>query len=509
MAYRVLIVRELLTRICDFHTDEAVTFIKKARNTGLLQRLDTIHLRQQDIFAAGECGNVGVFELVSNQRILETDRYVATYAATSGNLDVLTWLYKKDPSYIYDGLDEIAARHNQFHIVKWLYANNIIKYSSWVIEHAAMIGDLDAVKWICENTAQECTYPAFKNAISGGHLKTAKWIHKNIPERIGSSRYDFVASAYSSGNLKLIKWICGIYGFISVQIGLINAAAEGHLHIMQLLHNNHAYDKHFVTTMIIDDAAKNGNLDIIEWASANLNSGYTRATTDAMDLAASNGHLHIIKWLYSHRTEGCTSSAFDYAAEKGHLHVIKWLITKYPDKYMISANDIAASYGHLEILEWVFQEYPHLGHVTSLAIAYAAGNGHLEVVKFLSKSSPATTSAMNQALFNNKLDVVYWLHKNRTEGCTSYGLSKSIFGIGTPNIVKWIKQHYNDAYISGFHEAIQAAVKSGRMSVIKWMYYNDTNLLTRADIDNLIRIAENAGYIYIKKWLESKIGKEP
>jgi hypothetical protein len=43
------------------------------------------------------------------------------------------------------------------------------------------------------------------------------------------------------------------------------------------------------------------------------------------ELAAENGHLHVVEWLHENRREGCTTVAMNRAAGKGHLHVVEWL----------------------------------------------------------------------------------------------------------------------------------------------------------------------------------------
>ncbi len=43
--------------------------------------------------------------------------------------------------------------------------------------------------------------------------------------------------------------------------------------------------------------------------------------TEAMDEAAKNGHLDVVTWLHEHRQEGCTGGAMDMAGRHGHLDV--------------------------------------------------------------------------------------------------------------------------------------------------------------------------------------------
>jgi len=45
----------------------------------------------------------------------------------------------------------------------------------------------------------------------------------------------------------------------------------------------------------------------------------------ALTNAAANGHLPVIEWLHSIRLQGCTKEAMDRAAGGGHLTVVKWL----------------------------------------------------------------------------------------------------------------------------------------------------------------------------------------
>ncbi|KAG2772422.1 hypothetical protein JG687_00004897 [Phytophthora cactorum] len=44
-----------------------------------------------------------------------------------------------------------------------------------------------------------------------------------------------------------------------------------------------------------------------------------------MDDAARNGHLEILKWLHTNRSEGCTHRAFSHAVNNGQLRVAFWL----------------------------------------------------------------------------------------------------------------------------------------------------------------------------------------
>ena len=57
---------------------------------------------------------------------------------------------------------------------------------------------------------------------------------------------------------------------------------------------------------------------------------------------------------------------------------------------------------------------------------WAAGNGHLHVVKWLHehRTEGCTTDAMDWAAENGHLDIVKWLHEHRIEGCTTNAMDK-------------------------------------------------------------------------------------
>ena len=69
---------------------------------------------------------------------------------------------------------------------------------------------------------------------------------------------------------------------------------------------------------------------------------------------------------------------------------------------------------------------------------WACEHGYLDVVKFLheNRTEGCTTDAMDSASENGHLDIVKFLHENRTEGCTTDAMVT-----GHLNIVQWLREH--------------------------------------------------------------------
>jgi len=80
---------------------------------------------------------------------------------------------------------------------------------------------------------------------------------------------------------------------------------------------------------------------------------------------------------------------------------------------------------------------------------WVASYGHLEIVKWLheNRTEGCTTYAMDWAAYNGHLETVKWLHENRTEGCTKYAINNATNN-GHLEIVKYIRDNIKNLIIS-------------------------------------------------------------
>ena len=85
------------------------------------------------------------------------------------------------------------------------------------------------------------------------------------------------------------------------------------------------------STHAMDNAAKNGHLDVVKWLHENRIEG---CTDDAMEKAAENGHYEIVKWLYKNRCEGCIGTSILSAYSNKHYQIVTWLYEKQNERYM-------------------------------------------------------------------------------------------------------------------------------------------------------------------------------
>ena len=208
-------------------------------------------------------------------------------------------------------------------------------------------------------------------------------------------------------------------------------------------------------------AAEYGRLSILKYC----NEKKFRFGGGAMDNAARQGHLEIVKWLHENRSEGCTTWAIDMAAYNGHLEVVKWLHENRTEGCTTDAMDHAAWMGHLEVVKFLHENRTE--GCTDFAMDNAAEEGHLEIVKYLheNRTEGCTSKAMDEAAAFGELEIVKFLHENRTEGCTSYAMDRAA-GNGHLDVVKWLHENRTEGYTT---DAMDRAAREGHLDVVDYL----------------------------------------
>jgi hypothetical protein len=128
----------------------------------------------------------------------------------------------------------------------------------------------------------------------------------------------------------------------------------------------------------------------------------------------------------------------------------------------------------------------------------AASAGLLSaIVQFQSRMS-FTAQAMNNAMKQGHLEIVIWLHKNRTEGFSSDGM-KDAARFGKLNILEWIHNSIENEFHSHWWPMISPiAALNGHFDIVKWIWEHRPD-----DFDELtIQEAAGGGHFEIVKWIE-------
>ncbi|GAB9476371.1 hypothetical protein Gpo141_00013437, partial [Globisporangium polare] len=110
----------------------------------------------------------------------------------------------------------------------------------------------------------------------------------------------------------------------------------------------------------------------------------------------------------------------------------------------------AAWNGRLDVVKFLHENRTE--GCTVSAMNTAAAFGHLEVVKFLheNRAEGCTTDAMGLAALNGHFEVVLFLHANRRESCTRDCVDDVETCVKNLEMVQWLHSNYHGALNLGF-----------------------------------------------------------
>lgn len=229
-------------------------------------------------------------------------------------------------------------------------------------------------------------------------LLTCKQLAKLIKIPLGSNPCDLAAH---DGNLPILE--CAISaGHKPNEKTIANAAANGHLHIIEYLRGiNCPWD-----SAVYKQAAANGHPDVIVYA---FYKGLEYKTTTCIN-AAKYGHTSVIERLNYCDIPIHPSDYYIAASKKGQLPVIA-LMHKLGYPLSPCYCGVAAKRGHYHIFEWF--ERNNYGAWWEFAGCSAAGCDRVDILEWLvSKGYPKDFHWWLSAIICGRINVLDWLHAN-------------------------------------------------------------------------------------------------
>ncbi|KAE9103948.1 hypothetical protein PF007_g14222 [Phytophthora fragariae] len=107
---------------------------------------------------------------------------------------------------------------------------------------------------------------------------------------------------------------------------------------------------------------------------------------------------------------------------------------------------------------------------------WAALRGYLEVVQWLheNRTEGCTDKAMDYAAMNGQLHVVKWLHVNRREGCTVEAMNRAAEN-GHLHIVRWLQQNCREGSAAF---AMPWAIREGHFDVVLFLHAHRSEIFS-------------------------------
>lgn len=412
-------------------------------------------------------------------------------AAANGHLAILQWAFAQGCPCEWELVLSAAARRADKETLEWGLTHG--GPCKEVCAAIAEVGNLELLRWArAEGFPWEpCMFGAsvFTSAAPLGNLELLKWAHENgcpfQEERVGSFR--------TLPGLPILRWLnevsSGELFPIQVLSRLIRSAAkQGKLEIVQWAVENGCP----WTRWISASAASGGQLELIKWTRENGCPWDEETSAEA----AGGGHLTLLKWLHEN---GCllNEKTCSSAARNGHLEVLQWARSQ-GCPWNANTTKNAASNGHLELLVWAVTNgcrwdscccdlAARGGHIA--VIQWALGNGIAWIPDWLSKD-PETVQVCNEeaamqllrltrkaghpwtanmfvfAAAGNHLNTLKWLRK---KGCPwdASACSAAAAG-GHLEALQWLHAHA----CPWSAETFKRAVYNEELAVVQWLVTN-------------------------------------
>ncbi|EFA82927.1 hypothetical protein PPL_03705 [Heterostelium album PN500] len=247
-----------------------------------------------------------------------------------------------------------------------------------------------------------------ESLIKDGNLEAVSYIFRNlkhlhsqvklVPKDLDLSNL-YIKSAFY-GRLEIIKldiiqWLLDNDKdqlIISYDI-IDHIAGYGHLDIVEFLWSKAAVDKLKISDIAMTSAAVSGNLELLQWLFKNNNNPKIKLG-NIIDQAAKKGHLNIIQWIHEQQvflvekykiipSRLASTMALDWATAGNHMEVAQWLKENRTEGCGMNALYYVVGNGHWEMSQWLVKNCGHVHYDIAATIKRAIQKKNLQIFKFL------------------------------------------------------------------------------------------------------------------------------
>ncbi|CAK4080983.1 unnamed protein product [Aphanomyces euteiches] len=342
---------------------------------------------------------------------------------------------------------DIAAERDNFALLVYLHDHGMGEVSVKAMEHAAKHGNLDMVRFL-KSLNCACNYDALLNAVSTAQsADVVNFLLQHYSDEMENHYQQAVEEALFEDSI----FDAGLHDVVR------EAAQRGRIDMLTMLMNHFP---NIALASVFVGAARAGHIHVLEWL---WDVHGEPGSLDCWKNVLQNQQFQTAKWIISRKLLTATEvearpAMFDFSAPVSSIEMVDLLHSvNHPlDKLCPTTVEVAK---YLQKHGIVFSSL-HLEIVIDCAKADDYSD-HFEVVKYLHKNCPSIifkTQAMDIAARNGLLDIVDFLHKNGTEGCTPAAMEYAV-RCEHLQVVKYLSKHCSEcASIDLLHEIAHAHV---------------------------------------------------
>ena len=173
--------------------------------------------------------------------------------------------------------------------------------------------------------------------------------------------------------------------------------------------NRWLWPSYWDETYFCEKVARTNKLELLKWAREEKECKWNYRTINA---AAEQGNMEMVKYCVANECP-IDENACAFAAQNGHLEVLKYLHEEAKAPWDSYTASWAAENGHLHILEYLVER--KYDRYNERACQWAAEKGHLDCLKYLHETAKAPWDE----------DAVIYAHNNNQTECLKYLLDNN------------------------------------------------------------------------------------
>ncbi|EFA78139.1 hypothetical protein PPL_08788 [Heterostelium album PN500] len=429
----------------------SVTSITKAAKNGHLSIVQYLHENRNDGATSKAMDMASVNSHLDIVKYLHFNRTEGcTYLAKSKckSMEIAEFLFTnrtEQSSSSYIG----AIESGDLNLVKYIYQCYPSDFSGGggsPIDLAMEKGFFDIAEYLVVNGIGQCRNSTITNAAFHGQFNLVKLIHKQLASSSATKSneihlFSFLHATKHRNNLELVEFLFTNRSGVITSAAVENAASVGDLPTLRFLLQHGGEG----TSIALTKAVVNGHSEVVKFLIENQSVECPPKLLDTFNIEK---HFELFRYLHYKRPDLPIRIAMDCLAASENQAAMEWFINNRTERFTSNAFEYAIKHNRLSNIQWLQRNCSYL-QLDAKHFKSAANRGYFDIVQYLnSQNTPYSKKVIEKAINSASIDIVKFLHYNRSEPCYSKAFRNAIQNKDLPILKFLLMNRTEETYIN-------------------------------------------------------------